>query len=241
VADSGAFWGAIVQVVPVLYIAVMIEFRYLFARAATSDRMFKQTRGLRFLVGLMLAAVTALLATAFLASLDALRLGLPTSDPTADIAVFALQAAAGVALGPPGFYLFVTSTSDVWVSIHRKTPWSSVYRDRHELVRLRAKNDDLRRTARTIRLELLVHVSQTLVRASAMDRASRGLPLAERAVAWPHVMDAYGRADRARAQLQHFDSMIPPLGDRTDFTDLSDTEVSRFRERLAQEAARASA
>lgn len=228
--DPSAYWSTILQVVPVLFIAVMIEFRYMIRRVAEDQEGFARARGLRVLLGLMLVAISVLLLVAFLNALRGLAGNVSLADPRAAWAAIALSTAAGVAIGPPGIYLSYMATQDVWLSLHRKMPWSRVGKLISEVQGHRREAEYERRRQRNLRLEVLVNASRLYVRASQAEREGGG-----------HVAEMYSTADAAFSLVTALrDQARSECPELPDLTALTFDEREYIRERLADEASRSS-
>lgn len=238
--DSGAFWGTIVQVVPVMFIAAMIEFRYLFGRFSRSEEHFVASRGLRVVLGLMLLTVTGLLVWTFLTAIRALRVGALTDAPEASVSLYALGAAAGVSLASPGVVLFISATADVWSALWRRFPWSVTSRRGR---RKRALDEEKRRllqTARELRSEILRDTARYFIRASSAERDAKHLPEARRLAVMPIVAEIYELADESLAALKEFGQVVTDVVKLQSSESATVEDVARFRKMLAAEASRIS-
>jgi len=241
VKDDSTYWSTIAQVTPVLFIGVMLEFRYLFRKIAdVKPKSYSSTRIPRVVLAAFLLITIGSLAAAFVISIDSLRAGVSADSYGGEIARSAIVSAAFLALVGPGLLLAITSTLDTWTAAHRRLPWSERARDRRQSRALRAENMSLHRRARELKLQGLMKVSEIYVLASRAERSVRTLSSEHRRQAEKVVGTLYSHADEALTTFKRGFADLPPERTFKDHPNITEAENARFRALLAEVASRAS-
>lgn len=241
VGDTAAFWSTAVQTTPVLFIAVMFEYRYLLRRTSVDEGAFVRNRFARVWTGISALTVSGLLLITFSLGLDGLRVGTDPLGPSGYLAAGALLGAAIIAIGSPAVVLFFNATRDVWTLLARRAPWSRFSRLKRQIIRSSEEALAAARRSRDIRLSLWIKMSEVLIQAGEAGRLSGTLsfPSSEKAAAARDEL--YRVAARLRAAIEVFDAAAPPEVKVQDLSSgLSEAEVALMRAELAEEARRAS-
>lgn len=240
--DDSTYWSTIAQVTPVLFIGVMLEFRYLFRKivAVVKPKSYASSRIPRVILSAFLLLTTGSLGAAFVVSIDSLRAGVSADSYGGEIARSAIVSAALIALVGPGLLLAITSTLDIWIAAHRRLPWSRHARDRREYQALRAENTSLHRRARELRLQGLMKVADIYAMASKADLTVRTFPTEDRRQAEKTVGTLYSRADEAMTIFKQAFADLPPERTFRDHPNVTEAENARFSALLNEVANRSS-
>lgn len=227
-----------VQVVPVLFIAVMIEFRYLLKTSADDNDRFHDSRGYRASTASLMLVVSGLLVVSFILGVLGLRDSVPRSDFSANVAAYALVLAAVIAIVPPSIFLFAVSTADTWVALYRRMPWSETSRRQNKVQSGLEEDARSRREAASVRRKYLMEASETYVIASYYERAIPRMLAEDQPKARVAVDEIYGRADRTLETIRDLDDMLSAPMDFPRSPRMTDSETAFFRGLLALEVAR---
>ncbi|MFJ4253708.1 hypothetical protein [Microbacterium sp. NPDC090003] len=228
-----------VQTTPVLFIAVIFEYRYLLRRTSVDDFAFTSSRVVRVWTGISSLVVSALLLVTFWLGVDGLRSGTATHSVSGRVAAGALLSAAIIAIGTPALLLFVNATHDVWTLLARRVPWSRFSRLQLQVIRSREEALAAARRSRDVRLSMLMKMSEALVLAGEANRMTRMLPSPALEAATKARDDLYLIAAQLTEAMEVFDAAAPPAVQQTAvFTGLSESEVSYMRAELARESER---
>lgn len=238
--DSETYWATIAQIVPVLFIAVMIEFRWTFARLARTNETFESSRGYRLITGIVLFVVSVGLCFVFIYAIEALRNNKPSEGPGGLVASHVFALSAGLGLGGPGVALAYSATQDFWTWLHRSMPWSKV---RRLTRRIASEEDRLREQDAEIRHLLLLRrmeVASAYVNASVRDLATRELPEPARSAGMRSVAKLYVFADEFKEDLDRLVATRPEEYTGSETSDFVEGEQEIFRNRLSDVSNRSS-
>jgi hypothetical protein len=242
VGDSSTYWSTIAQIVPVLAVAVVIEYREIGKRTLRPEA-FVASRRVRVISGILLVLLTSGLLVSFGIAIEALQFGRPAGGMRGTVAAAGVYIAAATAIAGSASLLARALMGETLTQWARTVPWSRTQRRLRELVRgVEQREQDLR-ALRVRQVDLWSshagHV-QSLVRMEAAVRASgrrtgtdleglrRDLEKHQRKL----IETTQGRLD-AEATVSDIRSklaLIPMMDDE---------DIERARKRLEQEATRA--
>lgn len=152
--DKTAFWSTVAQIIPVLMIALLLEWRFL-ARDVSEKQLeeFRSSRAVRLFQAAWYMVVCASMFIAFYLAVAMLGAGGKTEDWQVVVAVLSLGLGTGTVILAPALSLATVLVGDVLTEWHRRTPWSKVQRLARRYNALRDVVFETTRAARSVRLQ----------------------------------------------------------------------------------------
>jgi hypothetical protein len=226
VEDTSPYWGAVVQVAPVLALALVLEYRGVARRFVANEDSFANSRAVRFLFAMVLGLAGLFLTVGFGIALFALSRGGPVDDWRRWVADSALIYGMSVVVGTPLLNLLLGLAGDTVIGWHRRMPYSRRSREARKMLAVLAQRETELRSIRAERLELWMSSAQNYVQLLRLERQFHDLEGRNRRTFREQQDALFGAEDRQRSNL----SRIRGTSEQAE-AELSDIrgEIARYR------------